>query len=48
MLPQGCQIRNSPELTIAVWPWLVTMLLPGVVTYVPQISLWLPRLLGMM
>lgn len=37
------------ELTIAVWPWLLTMLLfLVVVTYVPQISLWLPKLLGMM
>jgi C4-dicarboxylate transporter DctM subunit len=37
------------ELTIAVWPWLLTMVaFLGVVTYVPQLSLWLPRVLGMM
>jgi C4-dicarboxylate transporter DctM subunit len=37
------------ELTIAVLPWLVTMLVFLVlVTYVPQLSLWLPRLLGML
>jgi C4-dicarboxylate transporter DctM subunit len=37
------------ELTIAVWPWLLTMLMfLGVVTYVPEISLWLPRALGML
>jgi C4-dicarboxylate transporter DctM subunit len=37
------------ELTIAVWPWLLTMLMfLGLVTYVPEISLWLPRALGML
>jgi C4-dicarboxylate transporter, DctM subunit len=36
------------ELTIAVLPWLATMLVFLVmVTYIPEISLWLPRLLGM-
>jgi C4-dicarboxylate transporter, DctM subunit len=36
------------ELTIAVLPWLGTMLIFLVmVTYIPEISLWLPRLLGM-
>ena len=36
------------ELTIAVLPWLATMLIFLVmVTYIPEISLWLPRLLGM-
>ncbi|HEX7637379.1 MAG TPA: TRAP transporter large permease subunit [Burkholderiaceae bacterium] len=35
------------ELTIAVWPWLLTMLaFLGVVTYWPTLSLWLPHLLG--
>src|SRR5204862_372019 len=34
---------------IAVCPWLLTMLcFLVVVTYVPEISLWLPKLLGMM
>ena len=36
------------ELTIAVWPWLLTMLVfLMLITYVPIISLWLPRALGM-
>jgi C4-dicarboxylate transporter, DctM subunit len=36
------------ELTVAVLPWLGTMLIFLVmVTYIPEISLWLPRLLGM-
>jgi C4-dicarboxylate transporter DctM subunit len=37
------------ELTIAVWPWLLAMLAFLVlVTYVPALSLWLPRALGML
>ncbi|MFZ1828176.1 MAG: TRAP transporter large permease subunit [Candidatus Competibacteraceae bacterium] len=37
------------ELTIAVWPWLLTMLgFLVLVTYWPPLSLWLPRMLGMM
>jgi C4-dicarboxylate transporter DctM subunit len=37
------------ELTIAVLPWLGTMLVFLVmVTYIPEISLWLPRTLGML
>jgi C4-dicarboxylate transporter, DctM subunit len=37
------------ELTIAVLPWLGTMLVFLVmVTYLPEISLWLPRVLGML
>ena len=36
------------ELTVAVWPWLVTMLVfLVIVTYWPELSLWLPRVLGM-
>ena len=36
------------ELTVAVLPWLGTMLVFLVmVTYIPEISLWLPRVLGM-
>jgi C4-dicarboxylate transporter, DctM subunit len=36
------------EITIAVLPWLLAMLaFLGLITYVPEISLWLPRLLGM-
>jgi C4-dicarboxylate transporter, DctM subunit len=37
------------ELTIAVWPWLLTMLVfLGVVTFWPEMSIWLPKTLGMM
>jgi C4-dicarboxylate transporter DctM subunit len=37
------------ELTVAVWPWLLTMLVfLVIVTYVPELSLWLPRVLGML
>jgi C4-dicarboxylate transporter DctM subunit len=44
----GITKMGITELTIAVWPWLLTMLgFLAVVTYVPQISLWLPRALGM-
>jgi C4-dicarboxylate transporter DctM subunit len=33
---------------VAVWPWLLTMLVfLALVTYVPAISLFLPNLLGM-
>jgi C4-dicarboxylate transporter DctM subunit len=45
----GIAKMGITELTIAVWPWLLTMLVfLGVVTYWPGLSLWLPRLLGMM
>jgi C4-dicarboxylate transporter DctM subunit len=45
----GIAKMGITELTIAVWPWLLTMLIfLGVVTYVPAISLWLPRALGML
>ena len=45
----GLTKMGITELTIAVWPWLLTMLVFLVmVTYIPQMSLWLPRLLGMM
>ena len=37
------------ELTIAVLPWLFTMLIfLAMITYIPAISLWLPHLLGML
>lgn len=36
------------ELTVAVLPWLLTMLaFLLLITFVPEISLWLPRLLGL-
>ena len=42
----GITRMGITELTIAVLPWLLTMLaFLVVVTYIPQISLWLPRLL---
>jgi C4-dicarboxylate transporter DctM subunit len=45
----GIAKMGITELTIAVWPWLLTMLCFLVaVTYVPELSLWLPRLLGML
>jgi C4-dicarboxylate transporter DctM subunit len=45
----GITKMGITELTIAVWPWLLAMLVFLVlVTYVPALSLWLPRTLGMM
>jgi C4-dicarboxylate transporter, DctM subunit len=45
----GIAKMGITELTIATWPWLVTMLVFLVmVTYIPEMSLWLPRLLGML
>ncbi len=44
----GITKMGITELTIAVWPWLLTMLIfLLLVTYWPGLSLWLPRLLGM-
>jgi C4-dicarboxylate transporter, DctM subunit len=44
----GITKMGITELTIAVWPWLLTMLVFLVlVTYWPTMSLWLPRTLGM-
>ncbi|MBI3143956.1 MAG: TRAP transporter large permease subunit [Pseudogulbenkiania sp.] len=45
----GITKMGITELTVAVWPWLLTMLVfLGLVTYVPALSLWLPKALGMM
>jgi C4-dicarboxylate transporter DctM subunit len=45
----GITKMGITELTIAVWPWLLTMLVFLVlVTYWPTLSIWLPRVLGMM
>ncbi len=45
----GITKMGITELTIAVLPWLGTMLAFLVmVTYIPEISLWLPRALGML
>lgn len=44
----GITKMGITELTVAVWPWLLTMLVFLVlVTYVPALSLWLPQTLGM-
>jgi len=44
----GITKMGITELTIAVWPWLLTMLVfLVIVTYWPPLSLWLPRALGM-
>ena len=45
----GITKMGITELTIAVWPWLLTMLVfLVIVTYWPALSIWLPRTLGMM
>ncbi len=44
----GITKMGITELTIAVWPWLLTMLVfLIIVTYWPGLSLWLPRAIGM-
>ena len=44
----GITKMGITELTIAVWPWLLTMLMfLLLVTYWPALSIWLPRALGM-
>jgi C4-dicarboxylate transporter DctM subunit len=45
----GITKMGITELTVAVWPWLLAMLgFLVAVTYWPPMSLWLPRMLGMM
>ena len=45
----GIARMGITELTIATLPWLLTMLIfLGLVTYIPEMSLWLPRVLGML
>jgi C4-dicarboxylate transporter DctM subunit len=45
----GLTKMGITELTVAVWPWLLTMLgFLVIVTYWPALSTWLPRTLGMM
>ena len=44
----GITKMGITELTVAVWPWLLTMVgFLLLVTYWPGLSLWLPRALGM-
>jgi C4-dicarboxylate transporter DctM subunit len=45
----GITKMGITELTVAVWPWLLSMLcFLGLVTYWPAMSTWFPRMLGMM
>jgi C4-dicarboxylate transporter DctM subunit len=45
----GITKLGMTELTVATFPWLVTMLVfLGLVTYWPPLSIWLPKTLGMM
>jgi C4-dicarboxylate transporter DctM subunit len=45
----GIARMGITELTVAVWPWLLTMLtFLAIVTYWPAMSTWLPKTLGMM
>jgi len=45
----GIAKMGITELSIAVLPWLITLLVfLGLVTYIPELSLWLPRTLGML
>lgn len=45
----GISKMSITELTVAVMPWLITMLVfLVIVTYWPGLSLWLPRAMGMM
>ncbi|MFL6651496.1 MAG: TRAP transporter large permease [Sulfurifustaceae bacterium] len=45
----GIARMGITELTVAVWPWLLTMLIfLVIVTYWPALSLWLPKTLGVM
>jgi len=45
----GITKMGITELTVAVWPWLLAMIgFLLLVTYVPSISLWFPRMLGVM
>ena len=45
----GISKLSISELTVAVMPWLATMVIfLIIVTYWPSLSLWLPRVMGMM
>lgn len=45
----GITRMGITELTVAVWPWLLSMLgFLALVTYWPALSIWLPKTLGMM
>ena len=45
----GITKMGIAELTVAVLPWLITMLIfLAMITYIPTLSLWLPHALGML
>jgi C4-dicarboxylate transporter DctM subunit len=45
----GITKMGITELTVAVWPWLLTMLVFLVIaTYWPALSVWMPKAMGMM
>ena len=45
----GITKMGITELTVAVWPWLLTMLVfLVIVTFWPSLSTWLPTVMGMM
>lgn len=45
----GVSKLGLTEMTIAVWPWLLTMLVfLALVTYWPPLTIWLPKMMGMM
>jgi C4-dicarboxylate transporter DctM subunit len=48
-IASGIVKMGISEITVAVLPWLCAMLIfLALITYVPEISLWLPHLLGML
>jgi C4-dicarboxylate transporter DctM subunit len=45
----GIAKMGITELTVAVWPWLLSMIgFLLLITYWPGLSLWFPRLIGAM
>jgi C4-dicarboxylate transporter DctM subunit len=45
----GISRLSITELTVAVMPWLMTMVVfLIIVTYWPSLSIWLPTVMGMM
>ncbi len=45
----GISKLGLSEMTVAVWPWLLTMLVfLMIITYYPPLTLWLPQVLGML
>jgi C4-dicarboxylate transporter DctM subunit len=45
----GISKLGLSEMTVAVWPWLLTMLIfLVIVTYWPPLTIWFPKMLGMM